>query len=186
MGLGVVDREHGGRRRPDAASGHAGPVAEHGAPHQVGPGPRDQQGDICPEATPQHRARPEVGEGKIGVAHQHLGRVAATLRDGRPPVAGEVERPHGAGPGSGGRVAGRGRLAEAVEEQQRRGRAGARLAGRHRVERQAHRVVLEPHDAVGGRVALGLVFGCVEPAHGAPIRSSTSPATSSGCSMCTK
>ena len=142
----VIDR---GRRRPDRRRRQARPVAEHRAPHQLGPGAGDEQRDVGAETAADHGGRPELGQRGVGVGHQHLGRVAA--------ADGTVERPCPVksractGPGHAlGPVRHRRRrlLAETVEQQQRAGRRVG-VAGEV-VEGQRDRVVAQVGDRRDG------------------------------------
>ena len=89
--------EHRGRRARSPA-GDTGAVAEHDAVDQVRARAGDEQRDVGAEPAAEHRRRSDLGESRVRVAHQHLGRVAAAARDVGVAVAREVEAPDRTGP----------------------------------------------------------------------------------------
>ena len=82
----------------------AEPVASEGlallreAGHELldlsGASATEHEGDVGTEAATHHRGGAEVGEGMVGIGQQDLGRIAATERNLRFAMAGEIERPH--------------------------------------------------------------------------------------------
>ena len=163
--------------RPNSSTGKTGAIGDDDAPDQRRTGAGDEQGDVTAQSPAEDCCRADRTQRGIDVAHEDLARVAATRRNARGTVTGEIERADRPRPvcGVGGDLA-LCRSPETVQQEQHR----PALDNAQHVERELHACVVD-HDGRGFRQRRGRPGHLIGSAH--LMNSRTMSATSCGRSM---